>query len=139
MLNLDVDGILRSVSEEASGFVTFSNPDLKGEWHEQVFEGVRNKKGERASMSRELTREEKKRRVVLKRVNNDSYGMRSNFLRTGTMAQVGVFMCLLDTNPISNMSVALASACLGRAASSWNASNSECCLLFPSLERACFF
>ena len=54
-----------------------------------MFEGVRNKKGERASMSRELTREEKKRRVVLKRVNNDSYGMRSNFLRTGTMAQVG--------------------------------------------------
>ena len=54
----------------------------------QVFEGVRNKKGVRASLSRELTRGEKKRRVVLKRVNTDNLGMRSDFLRSGTMAQV---------------------------------------------------
>ena len=39
-------------------------------------------------MARELSRVEKKRRVVLKRVNSDSLGMRSDFLRTGTMAQV---------------------------------------------------
>lgn len=54
----------------------------------QVFEGVRNKKGVRASPSRELTKGEKKRRVVLKRVNADNLGMRSDFLRSGTMAQV---------------------------------------------------
>ncbi len=49
---------------------------------------MRNKNGQRASVARELSREEKKRRVVLKRVNSDSLGMRSDFLRTGTMAQV---------------------------------------------------
>lgn len=54
----------------------------------QVFEGVRNKKGVRASPSRDLTKGEKKRRVVLKRVNADNLGMRSDFLRSGTMAQV---------------------------------------------------
>ena len=58
----------------------------------QVFEGVRNKKGVRASPSRELTKGEKKRRVVLKRVNTDNLGMRSDFLRSGTMAQVSFTM-----------------------------------------------
>jgi hypothetical protein len=62
-------------------------PDL-GEGWGQVYEGVRNIKGARGSLSKELTKEEKKRRVVLKRVNNDNLGMRSDFLRTGTMAQV---------------------------------------------------
>lgn len=62
----------------------------EGDFCSQVYEGVRNKKGVRAS--RELSREEKKRRVVLKRVNNDSLGMRSDFLSTGTMAQVSLGM-----------------------------------------------
>lgn len=49
---------------------------------------MRNKKGKRTSPSQVLTRSEKKRRVVLKRVNTDNFGTRSDFLRSGTMAQV---------------------------------------------------
>ena len=55
----------------------------------QVFEGIRNRNGSRVPVNRELTKEEKRRRVVLKRVNNDSLGTRSDFLQAGTMAQVG--------------------------------------------------
>ena len=53
----------------------------------QVFEGVLNRNGER-TLSRELTPEEKKRRVVLKRVNLDGSELRQNFIRAGTMARV---------------------------------------------------
>ena len=60
----------------------------------QVFEGIINKNGSRVPVTRELTREEKRRRVVLKRVNRDSLGMRSDFLRAGTMAQV--LLCRLS-------------------------------------------
>lgn len=49
----------------------------------QVFEGLR---GERAT-TRELSSEQKKRRVVLKRVNMDGTDIRSNFLAGGTMAK----------------------------------------------------
>ena len=49
----------------------------------QVFEGLR---GERAT-TRELNSEQKKRRVVLKRVNMDGTDIRSNFLAGGTMAK----------------------------------------------------
>ena len=38
-------------------------------------------------MQRELSDEQKQRRVVLKRVNLDNAGVRSNFLRSGTMAR----------------------------------------------------
>ena len=54
----------------------------------QVYEGILNKGGERI-VARELTPEEKKRRVVLKRVNMDGSELRSNFIRAGTMARVG--------------------------------------------------
>lgn len=53
----------------------------------QVFEAVINKGGERV-LSQELTASEKKRRVVLKRVNLDGSGVRTNFLQGGTMARV---------------------------------------------------
>ena len=53
-----------------------------------MFEGILNKGGERI-MARELTPEEKKRRVVLKRVNMDGSELRPNFVRSGTMARVG--------------------------------------------------
>ena len=54
-----------------------------------MFEGIRNKNGRRITGS-QLTKEEKKRRVVLKRVNLDGSVLRSNFLKAGTMARVGV-------------------------------------------------
>ena len=54
----------------------------------QVFEGIKNKNGRRITAS-QLTKEEKKRRVVLKRVNLDGSVLRSNFLKAGTMARVG--------------------------------------------------
>jgi len=38
-------------------------------------------------VQRELSDEQKQRRVVLKRVNLDNAGVRSNFLRSGTMAR----------------------------------------------------
>jgi hypothetical protein len=53
----------------------------------KVFEGIRNKNGERL-LSTTLTPEEKKRRLVLKRVNMDGAELRQNFLRAGTMARV---------------------------------------------------
>ncbi|CAK0787333.1 hypothetical protein CVIRNUC_010551 [Coccomyxa viridis] len=52
----------------------------------QVFEGIRNKNGRRITGS-SLSKEEKKRRVVLKRVNLDGSVLRSNFLKAGTMAR----------------------------------------------------
>lgn len=55
---------------------------------QQVFEGIKNKNGRRITGS-QLTKEEKKRRVVLKRVNLDGSVLRSNFLKAGTMARVG--------------------------------------------------
>lgn len=45
------------------------------------------KDGTRA-VKRDLTREEKKRRIVLKRVNLDPEGIRKTFLKSGTMARV---------------------------------------------------
>ena len=48
-----------------------------------MFEGLR---GERAS-ARDLTPEQKKRRVVLKRVNMDGTDVRRDFLAGGTMAK----------------------------------------------------
>ena len=57
-------------------------------WLIQVFEGVRNKKNGERIVSRELTKEQKRRRVVLKRVNQDNTVSRSDFLRAGTMASV---------------------------------------------------
>ena len=52
-----------------------------------MFEGIRNKNGQRITGS-SLSKEEKKRRVVLKRVNLDGSVLRSNFLKAGTMARV---------------------------------------------------
>ena len=42
--------------------------------------------GER-TVARELSDADKRRRVVLKRVNLDGAGVRSNFLKSGTMAR----------------------------------------------------
>jgi hypothetical protein len=56
----------------------------------QVFEGVRLRPGnpadERGALAPNLPPELKARRVVLKRVNKDSAGVRDTFLRAGTMA-----------------------------------------------------
>ena len=54
----------------------------------QVFEGVISKPGQTSSSRLELSSSEKKKRVVLKRVNLDKAGIRSNFLATGTQARV---------------------------------------------------
>jgi len=52
-------------------------------------------------VQRELSDEQKQRRVVLKRVNLDNAGVRSNFLRSGTMArgaaETGKVWAVLDT------------------------------------------
>ena len=53
----------------------------------QVYEAVINKGKERV-LTQELSSSEKKRRVVLKRVNLDGSGVRNNFLQGGTMARV---------------------------------------------------
>ena len=56
----------------------------------QVFEGVRPRPGvegdDRSALSPNLPPDLKARRVVLKRVNKDSAGIRDTFLRAGTMA-----------------------------------------------------
>ena len=52
-----------------------------------MFEGVIVKPGTKASGG-ELSNSEKKNRVVLKRVNLDKEGVRSNFLLSGTQARV---------------------------------------------------
>ncbi|KAK9821704.1 hypothetical protein WJX74_010685 [Apatococcus lobatus] len=52
----------------------------------QVYEAVINKGRERV-LTQDLSPSEKKRRVVLKRVNLDGSGVRTNFLQGGTMAR----------------------------------------------------
>ena len=54
----------------------------------QVFEGVVIDKGGSRAVKRELNSQEKKRRIVLKRVFLDPQGIRTNFLKSGTMARV---------------------------------------------------
>ena len=54
----------------------------------QVYQGLRNRKrGEPDQLTRELTPEQKARRVVLKKTNLDRSGIRTNFLKSGTMAR----------------------------------------------------
>jgi serine/threonine protein kinase len=54
----------------------------------QVYEGLRNRSpGQPDLSSRELTPEQKSRRVVLKKTNLDKEGIRANFLKAGTMAR----------------------------------------------------
>lgn len=54
----------------------------------QVYEGLRNQKnGVPDLKTRDLTPEQKQRRVVLKKTNLDREGVRSNFLGAGTMAR----------------------------------------------------
>lgn len=52
-----------------------------------TYEAVRSLDNGQRIMSRTLSSEEKKRRVVLKRVNLDSTSLRSDFLNKGTVAQ----------------------------------------------------
>ena len=66
-----------------------ASEDWDHAWRAQVFEGILNKRDGERIMARELTPEEKKRRVVLKRVNMDGSELRPNFVRSGTMARVG--------------------------------------------------
>lgn len=74
-----------------------------------MFEGIRNKNGRRIT-GNQLTKEEKKRRVVLKRVNLDGSVLRSNFLKAGTMARVGV---------ATNGNVAVRACCLSALLALW--------------------
>lgn len=54
----------------------------------QVYQGLRNKKRrEPDQLTRDLTPEQKARRVVLKKTNLDRSGIRTNFLKSGTMAR----------------------------------------------------
>lgn len=80
-----------------------------------AYEGLRVK-GEDQTISGKgpLTPEQKKRRVVLKRVNLDKSGVRRDFLKAGTMAKgaqetgvVEAYMCAkVARNPIARLSVA---------------------------------
>lgn len=61
---------------------------LGGGNYGQVFEAIEKlKSGQVEDIGRELTPEQKKRRVVLKKTNTDNSGVRTNFLKTGTIAQ----------------------------------------------------
>ena len=54
----------------------------------QVYEGVIANKDIDIKKVRQLTSKQKKRRVVLKKVNLDKVEVRADFLRSGTMAKV---------------------------------------------------
>lgn len=55
-----------------------------------MYEGLRNAKpGQPDALTRELTPEQKKRRVVLKKTNLDNTGIRANFLTVGAWLGVG--------------------------------------------------
>ena len=58
----------------------------------QVYAGLITK-GKSQEQAAELSADEKKRRVVLKRVNLDRVEVRANFLKSGTMAKVGCYAC----------------------------------------------
>eukprot|EP00887_Chlorella_sp_A99_P007082 scaffold2.g7082.t1 len=61
---------------------------LGGGNYGQVYEGLLNgADGLPDAYSAELTPEQKRRRVVLKKTNMDAAGIRTNFLKAGTMAQ----------------------------------------------------
>lgn len=68
--------------------------DTCGTCQLQVFEGLISGPDGTRAIKRELTPQEKKRRVVLKRVNLDMQGVRANFLRSGTMARVSARACI---------------------------------------------
>jgi serine/threonine protein kinase len=73
-----------------------------------TYEAVRVKAGENVTQRSSLSPEQKARRVVLKRVNLDRSGVRSDFLRAGTMAKgaaetgaVESYMCAkVKRNPL---------------------------------------
>ncbi|EFJ45526.1 hypothetical protein VOLCADRAFT_82302 [Volvox carteri f. nagariensis] len=80
-----------------------------------TFEGLRLTAEDSSVTTRsKLTAEQKKRRVVLKRVNMDRQGVRSDFLKTGTLAKgsaetgmVEAYMCAkIKRNPIAAASCA---------------------------------
>lgn len=61
---------------------------LGGGNYGQVFEGLqRPADGEPEPSTRELTIEQKRRRVVLKKTNSDNAAIRTNFLKAGTIAR----------------------------------------------------
>ncbi|KAL4426222.1 hypothetical protein ABPG77_009837 [Micractinium sp. CCAP 211/92] len=73
---------------------------LGGGNYGQVFEGLLNANGRPDPLTRELTPEQKKRRVILKKANMDAQGIRTNFLKSGTIARgaaetgaVEAYMC----------------------------------------------
>lgn len=73
---------------------------LGGGNYGQVFEGLQNAKGRPDALTRDLTSEQKKRRVILKKANMDASGIRTNFLKSGTIARgaaetgaVEAYMC----------------------------------------------
>ncbi|PSC67765.1 putative ubiquitin conjugation factor E4 [Micractinium conductrix] len=73
---------------------------LGGGNYGQVFEGLINAKGRPDPLTRELTPAQKKRRVILKKANMDAQGIRTNFLKSGTIARgaaetgaVEAYMC----------------------------------------------
>ncbi|GLC37701.1 hypothetical protein PLESTB_000886900 [Pleodorina starrii] len=80
-----------------------------------TFEGLRlTADDQQVTVRSKLTSEQKKRRVVLKRVNMDRQGVRSDFLKTGTLAKgsaetgmVEAYMCAkIKRNPIAASSCA---------------------------------
>lgn len=67
---------------------SFVHVSMISHHYNAVYEGLRTaKSGIPDLKSRELTPEQKRRRVVLKKTNLDAEGIRSNFLSAGTMAR----------------------------------------------------
>lgn len=60
----------------------------------QVYEGVIANKDIELKKVKQLTSKQKKRRVVLKKVNLDRVEVRADFLRSGTMAKVNYWVTL---------------------------------------------
>ena len=63
----------------------------------QVYEGVIANKDIDIKKVKQLTSKQKKRRVVLKKVNLDKVEVRADFLRSGTMAKVLIGISVLCT------------------------------------------
>ena len=71
----------------------------------QVYEGVIANKDIELKKVKQLTSKQKKRRVVLKKVNLDRVEVRADFLRSGTMAKVSY------SSKMSQVFVGMPSAC----------------------------
>jgi len=87
--DLTVGSLVEKVTEPNFAVAQFTLRDrLGGGNYGVTYEAVRNKKGEGRILTAQLTPEQKKNRVVVKRINTDYEGAsRKDFLRKGTIAR----------------------------------------------------